>query len=107
MKTISDIPYGHKNPMQRPSNLHEDRLLRRTIEVANNEGDCIINVGNGYYRPVPGDAVDEKEFNEYSAKELHRARAILKKRLAMKLAFERRRESGILVNHTRAAEQSE
>lgn len=52
-------------------------------------------MGAGYYRPVPGDAVDEKELNEYLAKELHRARTILAKRLAMKRAFERRREFGI------------
>lgn len=104
MKTINDIPYGHNKPMQRPSNVCEDRQLRLKIEKANNEGDCIINVGNGYYRPVPGDAVDEKELDEYFAKELHRARAIQKKRLSMKMAFERRREVGILTSNTRAAE---
>lgn len=104
LKTVNDIPYGHNNPMQRPSNVCEDRQLRMKIEKANNDGDCIINVGNGYYRPVPGDTVDEKELDEYLAKELHRARAIQKKRLSMKMAFERRREVGILTNNTRAAE---
>ena len=88
--------------MQRPSNDLEDRKLRRKIETANNEGDCIINVGNGYYRPVPGDEIDEKELNEYLAKELHRARVIQKKRLAMKMAFERWREIGIQVGDTGA-----
>ncbi|MGN0246814.1 MAG: hypothetical protein ACI4DK_12745 [Lachnospiraceae bacterium] len=100
MKTLNDIPYGHTNPLQRPSNPYEDRLLRKNIEIANNEGDCIINVGSGYYRPVPGDEVDEKELNEYLVKELHRSRAILTKRLAMKMAFERRREIGILTRNT-------
>ena len=52
-------------------------------------------MGAGYYRPIPGDPVDEKELNEYLAQELHRARAIQSKRLAMKLAFERRREVGV------------
>lgn len=93
--------------MPRPVNSYEDRVLRKKIEKANNEGDCIINVGNGYYRPVPGDLIDEKEFDEYLAKDLHRARATLKKRLAMKLTFERRREVGILINHTGAIKQSE
>ena len=102
MKSINDIPYGHKKPMQRPANALEDRSLRRKIEVANNEGDCIINVGNGYYRPVPGDEIDEKELNEYLAQELHRARVIQKKRLAMKMAFERWREIGIQVGDTGA-----
>lgn len=102
MKSINDIPYGHKKPMQRPANALEDRKLRRKIEAANNEGDCIINVGNGYYRPVPGDEIDEKELKEYLAKELHRARVIQKKRLAMKMAFERWREIGIQVGDTGA-----
>lgn len=88
--------------MQRPADDLEDRRLRRKIEVANNEGDCIINVGNGYYRPVPGDEIDEKELNEYLAKELHRARTIQKKRLAMKMAFERWRDIGIQVGDTGA-----
>lgn len=62
MKTINDIPHGHKNKLQRPSDPYEDRVLRNQIAKANTEGDCIINVGSGYYRPVPGDEVDEKEF---------------------------------------------
>lgn len=60
LKTINDIPYGHEKPLQRPVNTYEDRALRRSIETANNNGDCIINVGAGYYRPVPGDRIDEK-----------------------------------------------
>ena len=65
MNTINDIPYGHKEPMARMSNPVKDRKFRKMVESANNEGDCIINVGNGYYRPVPGDPVDEKELQEY------------------------------------------
>lgn len=98
---LNMIPDGHDNPLPRPSDPHKDRQLRKAIEKANSNGDCIINTGAGYYRVVPGDAVDEKEFNEYLAKELHRARAIQTKRLAMKMAFERRREIGILTNHSR------
>ena len=83
------FPYGHARPLLRPTKSYEDRALRKNIEDANRNGDCIINVGAGYYRPIPGDPVDEKELNEYLAQELHRARAIQSKRLAMKLAFER------------------
>ena len=104
LKTLNDIPYGHKKPMQRPANPCEDRVLRDAIKKANGTGDCIINVGAGYYRPVPGDSIDEKEYNEYQAKELHRAREILSKRLSMKMAFERWREIGILTDNTRKAE---
>lgn len=60
LKTLNDIPYGHRKPLQRPANPREDRALRRSIEVANNQGDCVINVGAGYYRPVPGDTVMKK-----------------------------------------------
>lgn len=98
-----NIPWGSENAMQRPSNPFKDRWLRKRIEMANNNGDCIINVGNGYYRPIPGKPIDDKEYNEYSAKELSRARAILKKRLAMKMARERWREVGILTDNTRQA----
>lgn len=59
MKDINDIPYGHMFPMQRSGNPVEDRQFRRKVEEANRNGDCIINVGNGYYRPVPGDTTDE------------------------------------------------
>ena len=63
MKTINDIPCGHLKPLPRPANPLEDRILRKQIETANTKDDCIINVGNGYYKPVPGDPVDEKELD--------------------------------------------
>lgn len=62
---FSRIPNGHTNPLRRPSNSYTDRVLRRMVEDANNKGDCIINVGSGYYRPLPNDEVDEKELHEY------------------------------------------
>ena len=59
IKTIAEsyfnrITYGHRNAVKRPNKLlvdHEkiDRELRKLIEKANHNGDCIINVGNGYY----------------------------------------------------------
>lgn len=101
MIQIKNIPYGHENAVQRPSNPIEDRRLRSKIEKANRDADCIINVGNGYYRPIPGDLTDESELNEYLAKELSRARKILSKRLAMCQTFERWREIGILTDNSR------
>ena len=89
---LSTIPYGHKEPLKRSSNKAQDRRERKEVERANLSGDCIINVGDGWYRPVPGDAVDEKEFNEYLAKELSRARAIQLKRMKMRGAFAERKE---------------
>lgn len=97
---LSHIPYGHENAMQRPSDPIMDRKLRKAIEVANSKDDCIINVGNGYYRPIPGDTTDESELNEYLAKELHRARVVQAKRLAMRMTFERWREVGIFTDNS-------
>lgn len=97
---FSRIPNGHTNPLRRPSNIYTDRVLRRMVEDANNKGDCIINVGSGYYRPLPNDEIDEKELHEYLATELSRARKILKKRLAMRTAFEKRRELELFTDHT-------
>lgn len=55
---LERIPVGHRNAMSRPSNPNDDRRLREQIEKANNNGDCIINVGDGYYRPDPNDIED-------------------------------------------------
>ena len=101
MIRIENIPYGHENAVQRPSNPNEDRILRAEIERANSKDDCIINVGHGYYRPVPGDLTDESELNEYLAKELSRARKIQLKRMKMRETFERWREVGVLTDDTR------
>ena len=97
------IPDGHRNAIQRPWNRIVDRSLRSMIEKANNNGDCIINVGNGIYRPIPGDPVDEKELNEYLGKELHRARSIQIKRLSMKQTFESWRDSANYAKHCESA----
>lgn len=98
------IPDGHKNPLPRPSNAYTDRVFRRLVEDANNNGDCIINVGSGYYRPLPGDEVDVKEFDEYMKKELSRARKIQLKRIRMRDAFRKRIDIEVFTDHTRKAE---
>lgn len=98
---ISD---GHANPTARPSDPSTDRELRKMVEIANQNGDCIINSGNGYYRPVPGDGVDTVELNLYLAKELKRARAIQLKRLSMKEAFKGWEERAIFIEDKREVE---
>lgn len=94
---FSRIPDGHENPLRRPSDDYTDRALRRMVEDANNKGDCIINVGRGYYRPLPNDPVDVKELHEYLNKDLSRARKVLKKRLAMRMTFEKWKEKEFLL----------
>lgn len=64
---------GHRNAIQRPADPSVDRIFRNMIEKANCNGDCIINVGKGVFRPIPSDPVDEAAFHEYIAKDLHRA----------------------------------
>ena len=84
---FSRIPDGHRRAMRRPSVPKVDRQLRRKIEEANRNGDCIINVGNGIYRPIPGDPVDEKELHEYLHKEKSRARSLGSKISVMSQTF--------------------
>ena len=94
---FSRIGDGHAHAMSRPS-LHTDfgqevdRALRDLVKVANENGDCIINVGHGYYRPIPGDPVDELELKEYLMKEKSRADTVLSKIDFMVIAFENRRK---------------
>ena len=101
------IDAGHQNAIQRPPSPYVDRVLRKMVERANRTGDCIINIGNGYYRAVPCDEIDELEFKKYIACDLSRARKILSKRLAMIKTFERWKDNDLYTYHTRKAEQLE
>lgn len=82
------IRIGNRNAVKRPMNDAVDRPFRGMVEDANIHGDCIVNVGFGYFRPDPSDPADEKYMNEYLAKELSRARKILLKRMKMRKAYE-------------------
>ena len=101
---FSRIGDGHNNAISRP-NINSphgrsvDRILRRLIEHANNNGDCIINVGNGIYRPIPGDITDDLEFKEYIMKDLSRKHAVEKKIYSMKFAYEARRSEMQYAKH--------
>lgn len=80
------IPTGSKNPLYVDN---KNTAFRKLVQEANKDGDCIINVYGGYFRPVPGE--DDEAVDHYFARELHRAREILFKRKQMKEAYERRR----------------
>ena len=51
LKTVNDIPYGHRKPLIRPANPYEDRNLRRKIEKADNE-DIIMLAIRKYLKGV-------------------------------------------------------
>lgn len=75
------IRTGKENAMRVPNNFTAFRAL---VAEANKSGDCIINTGNGYYRPGPD---DEDELKHYLFRELHRADEITDKVDAMREAY--------------------
>lgn len=81
------IGEGIGRAVSRPKDPAIDRSLRRLVADANSAGDCIINVGFGYYRPGADDFI---EFQEYVAKERRRAREILRKVSRMQQIYDRR-----------------
>lgn len=97
IKTIAEsyfnrITCGHRNAIKRPDknlfNSEEiDRELRRLIEKANHNGDCIINVGNGYYRPIKADPVDNLEYKQYKNVGRSRIEKLELKEQSMEIAF--------------------
>ena len=106
-KLFLRIGNGKSEMIKRTDDPVLDRGLRRIIKSANNNGDCIINTGDGYYRPRPRIKEEEKEFKEYTWKELGRGRDILYKRLKMQETFEKWREYGILHHNSRETGQPE
>ena len=77
--------------MAMPSDDNIDRELRSLINKANKNGDCIINVGNGYYRPIPGNAIEEMELKEYIGRNDAKGIDIILKNICMREAFETKR----------------
>lgn len=73
--------------VSRPKDAKTDRRLRQLVAEANLNGDCIINDGSGYFRP---DLDDDVAFEEYIAKERHRARMLLRKLSSMEKVYDRR-----------------
>ena len=74
-------------PLRRPKDPVVDRAFRQLIQDANMNGDCIINNGEGYFRPGKDDNVD---LAEYLLKEQARAREIINKCISMRQAYNRR-----------------
>ena len=74
-------------PLKRPANKSVDRVFRKKVEKANMEGDCIINIGDGYFRPDRHDEADVCAYRLYRAKELKRAQSIIEKINSMDKAF--------------------
>lgn len=75
------IKVGKKNALKVDNrNIH----FRNLVANANLNGDCIINIGNGYYRPGPE---DEDELKYYLYREMHRAEAIEDKVQSMREAY--------------------
>ena len=88
---INRIPTGSENPLKVPN---RETVFRHLVAEMNKNGDCIINVGDGYFRPKP--FVDDEAVEHYLARELHRAREILYKRMQIKETYNRRRVECLL-----------
>lgn len=84
---LFDMIGKYDKPIKRPKNPSIDRAFRQLIAEANLNGDCIINLGEGYYRPGKDDFVD---LAEYLLKEQARATEIMSKCVAMRQAYNRR-----------------
>lgn len=82
---------GHRHAVKRPLDQRIDRVLRKLIEVANHNGDCIISGFSGYYRPIPSDPVDNIEYKAYMTGEESRAKSLREKIMFMKVAYEHRK----------------
>lgn len=86
-RLFDKIGTGAYYAVKRPSTERVDRQLRKLIAEANKNGDFIINDGSGYFRA--GDE-DREELEHYVREELHRAKEIRDKAIAMSLGYNRR-----------------
>ena len=93
-QTIFDrITSGAGNAVGRPAVIDKnnstiDRALRELVEKANRNGDCIINAGDGYFRPIPGNTLDEYYFHEYIVKEKSRIKELNKQISTMETTYD-------------------
>lgn len=84
---LFDMIGKYDRPIKRPKNPSIDRAFRQLIAEANLNGDCIINNGEGYYRPGKEDYL---EVAEYLLREHAKARELMSKCVAMRQAYNRR-----------------
>lgn len=80
------IPDGSDKPLYVDN---RNVAFRERVAEANRNGDVIINIHGGYFRPIPGQ--DDDLVEHYFARELKRARSIQYKRLKMKEAWNDKR----------------
>lgn len=80
-KLFDRIGTGKKNALKVDNKNWQFRAL---VANANMNGDCIINVGNGYYRAGPD---DKEDVSRYLWREMHRAEVIEDKVQAMREAY--------------------
>lgn len=80
---FDSIPTGRASAMTIAPDDEANRSFRIMVQKANENGDCIINNGYGYFRPRKNSKADREEFIKYCKKECHRARLILFKVKAM------------------------
>lgn len=94
--TFNRIGDGHRNAVKRPWDLRVDRSLRKMIEHANHNGDCIIPRmnGEGYYRPIPSNLTDALEYRQYMIKEHSKVCKMQEKEMCMRIAYEARKVVG-------------
>lgn len=85
---FAQIGYGRENAIPRPANKSIDRFLREMVARANESGDVVINVGEGYYRPRPWIAIEKAEYKEYVAKDVSRAMRLLRKKKKMQHSYD-------------------
>ena len=109
-QTIFDrITSGGGNAVGRPAVIDKnnstiDRALRELVEQANRNGDCIINAGEGYFRPIPGNTIDEYYFHEYLVKEKSRVKELNKKISTMETTYEMWKKEAMSEQHQLFAE---
>lgn len=109
-QTIFDrITSGAGNAVGRPAVIDKnnstiDRALRELVEQANRNGDCIINAGDGYFRPIPGNTIDEYYFHEYLVKEKSRVKELEKKISTMETTYEMWKKEAMSEQHQLFAE---
>ena len=109
-QTIFDrITSGAGNAVGRPAVIDKnnstiDRALRELVEKANRNGDCIINAGDGYFRPIPGNTLDEYYFHEYIVKEKSRIKELNKKISTMETTYDMWKKEAMSEQHQLFAE---
>lgn len=86
------ITFGHRNPVNRPERScpfmeRVDRHLRIMVENANHNGDCIVNPGFGYFRPIPHDEIDDFYYKSYKVTEHSKIEKMQFKEIAMDTTY--------------------